>query len=63
MAGAINVQLKKPDTDHPVYVNLFGDLHGRLESNLHLNKKWNDRKASGLYLNATTNTASRDHNK
>lgn len=62
MAGAINVQLKKPDTDHPVYVNLFGDLHGRLESNLHLNKKWNDRKASGLYLNATTNTASRDHN-
>lgn len=38
MAGAINVQLKKPDTDHPVYLNLFGDLHGRLESNLHLNK-------------------------
>ncbi|MBK6860729.1 MAG: TonB-dependent receptor [Saprospiraceae bacterium] len=63
MAGAINVQLKKPDTDHPVYLNLFGDLHGRLESNLHLNKKWNDRKASGLYLNATTNASSRDHNE
>ncbi len=62
MAGAINVQLKKPHDDFPVYANLFGDLHGRLEANLHLNKKWSDKNASGIYINGTFHDATKDHN-
>ena len=62
MTGAINMQLKKPFKDDPVFVNLFGDLHGRLEANLHLNKKWNDRQSSGLYINGAIHKKSRDHN-
>lgn len=62
MVGAINVQLKKPHDDYPVYVNLFGDLHGRFEANLHLNKKWSARNASGIYLNGTLHDANKDHN-
>ncbi|MGB3227773.1 MAG: TonB-dependent receptor [Saprospiraceae bacterium] len=62
MAGAINVQLKKPDQDAPVFVNVFRDLHGRTEANLHLNKIWNEKRSSGLYLNSTYHDANRDHN-
>ena len=62
MAGAINVQLKKPHDDSPVYVNLFGDLHGRMEANVHLNKVWSERNASGLYLNGSFHNANKDHN-
>jgi outer membrane receptor for ferrienterochelin and colicin len=63
MAGAINVQLKSPHDDYPVYFNLFGDLHGRMEGNLHLNKKWSAKRASGLYLNGTYHNAGNDHNQ
>ncbi len=62
MAGAINIQLKKPFKDDPAFINLFGDLHGRYEANVHLNKKWNDRQSSGLYLNGAFQSKSRDHN-
>jgi len=34
MAGAINVQLKKPHDDYPLYVNLFGNMKGRIEPNV-----------------------------
>lgn len=62
MAGAINVQLKKPHEDYPVYANLFGDSHGRIEANLHLNQVWNEKRATGLYLHGSTHNANRDHN-
>lgn len=62
MAGAINVQLKKPHDDYPLYVNLFGDMHGRLEANVHLNKVWSEKKASGIYLNGAFNDVNKDHN-
>jgi outer membrane receptor for ferrienterochelin and colicins len=62
MAGAINVQLKKPHDDFPVYANLFGDFHGRMEANLHLNKKWSEKNASGIYINGTIHDAVNDHN-
>lgn len=62
MTGAINLQLKMPHDDYPMYANVFGDLHGRLEANLHLNKKWNETRASGLYLNGSFQNVNRDHN-
>ncbi|MCC6753229.1 MAG: TonB-dependent receptor [Saprospiraceae bacterium] len=62
MTGAINVQLKKPNEDHPVYANFFADGHGRLEGNLHLNQRWSEARSSGLYLNGTLQEQTRDHN-
>lgn len=62
MAGAINVQLKKPHDDYPLYVNLFGDMHGRIEANVHLNKVWSEKNASGIYLNGSFNDVNKDHN-
>ncbi|MBK8955375.1 MAG: TonB-dependent receptor [Saprospiraceae bacterium] len=62
MSGAINVQLKKPYEDHPLYFNLFADAHGRYEANLHLNKQWNHARSSGIYLNGNLQNTKRDHN-
>lgn len=62
MTGAINVQLKKPNEDYPVFLNAFGDLHGRIESNVHLNKKWNNARFSGIYVNTAFQQKSLDHN-
>ncbi len=62
MTGAINVQLKKPNEDHPVYANFFADGHGRLEGNLHLNRQWSEARSSGLYLNGSLQENTRDHN-
>ncbi|MBK9107757.1 MAG: TonB-dependent receptor [Saprospiraceae bacterium] len=63
MSGAINVQLKKPYEDYPVYFNLFADAHGRYEANLHLNKTWDHQRSSGLYINSNFQSSERDHNK
>lgn len=60
--GAINVGLKKPDTDYPAFINLFGDLHGRIESNVHLNHSWNKKDHSGFYLQYIHHDGNGDHN-
>lgn len=62
MTGGINVQLKKPFEDYPIFVNLFGDLHGRFESNIHLNKQWSEASSSGVYFNLGSFSNRRDHN-
>lgn len=62
MTGAINVQLKKPFEDYPIFVNLFSDLHGRFESNIHLNKKWSEASSSGIYFNLGSLSTKKDHN-
>ncbi|MDQ3143091.1 MAG: TonB-dependent receptor [Bacteroidota bacterium] len=63
MTGAINVGLKKPNLDHPIYANIFGDIQGRTEVNLHLNKSWNSADHSGLYLHGSYQNLENDHNK
>lgn len=62
MSGAINTFLKKPDLDHPLYINGYADYHGRFEGNVHLNKSWNSFDHSGLYLHASRHSGFRDHN-
>ena len=50
ISGQINTELVKPTTDNKVFVNAYGSLGGRLELNTHLNKKLNDKWATGLYV-------------
>lgn len=63
MTGAINVGLVKPETDPPVFVNIYGDYHGRYEGNVHLNKTWKEGLYSGLYLHGSRHSGFRDHNQ
>lgn len=62
MTGAINTGLVKPEVDDPLFVNAYGDYHGRFEANVHLNRKWNAADHSGLYLHASRHSGFRDHN-
>jgi outer membrane receptor for ferrienterochelin and colicins len=53
MTGQINAELVKPATDDPVFLNLFANHLGRLEGNLHLNRAWNPKLATGLLLHVS----------
>ncbi|UBM59935.1 TonB-dependent receptor [Marinilongibacter aquaticus] len=48
MAGAINVELLKPDMAEPFYANAYVNGLGRSELNLHFNRKINEKWSTGL---------------
>ncbi len=62
IAGQINVELVKPWSDKPVFVNLFGSTKERGEINLHLNKAWTEEWSSGILLHASANQGVFDKN-
>lgn len=51
--GQLNAELMKPQLDKPLFVNLFGSTLGRLEANVHLNKRLNDHWSTGLLLHGS----------
>ena len=62
ITGAINSKLVDPETDVPYYLNIYGDYHGRMEGNLHINRKFSPNAQSGIYLHASRHSGFRDHN-
>lgn len=62
IAGSINAELFKPLDAPRLFVNLYGASSGRMESNLHLNTRWNARWSSGLALHASTLKTKWDRN-
>jgi len=50
ITGQINADLVKPQNDKPLFINLFTSTEGRGEVNLHLNKKFKQYSANGVYL-------------
>ena len=62
ISGQINTELVKPTTDNKVFVNAYGTIGGRLELNTHLNKKLNDKWATGLYIHADDRSKKFDRN-
>ncbi|MBP6185351.1 MAG: carboxypeptidase-like regulatory domain-containing protein [Saprospiraceae bacterium] len=63
MTGQVNVELVKPTTDAPLFVNLFANHLGRYEGNLHLNRAWSDKLATGFLFHASTQSREIDDNK
>ncbi len=63
IAGQINVELIKPTANEKLIVNLYQNNNGRSEGNMVLNKKWNDRMASGLMLHHKNQWYYQDNNK
>ena len=62
-SGQVNVGLKNPFEDKPLFVNLYGNTMGRYEANVHMNKVLpNPAFATGLYLHASKNFSKIDHN-
>ena len=62
IAGQINTELKKPLTDIPFFLNLFGSINGRYEMNTHFNHKMNKNWSTGLYLHGNKRTQKFDNN-
>ena len=62
ISGQINTELKKPMTDLPFFLNLFGSINGRYEINTHFNKKIDENWSTGLYLHGNKRTEKFDNN-
>lgn len=59
--GQINTELQKPNTDAPLFINLFAGNQGRGEANVHLNRQLNETLSAGLYLHGSLMENDHDH--
>lgn len=62
ISGQINVELKKPYSDTPFFINVYSNTMGRNEINLHANKIINDKLSTGFYLHGNKNSNANDKN-
>ena len=62
ITGQINTELKKPITDIPFFLNLFGSINGRYELNTHSNHKFNNYWSTGIYVHRNKRTQKFDNN-
>ena len=62
ITGQINTELKKPITDIPFFLNLFGSINGRYELNTHSNHKLNNYWSTGIYIHTNKRTQKFDNN-
>jgi outer membrane receptor for ferrienterochelin and colicins len=63
IAGQINADLVRPNTDKPLFVNVFTSSEGRAEANVHINKPLNEKLAHGLLLHGSYVKNSWDMNR
>ena len=63
IAGQINAELVKPNTDDRVFINLYGTDNGRVELNTHFNQKISNRWSTGLYIHGDNRSKKVDTNK
>lgn len=63
IAGQINAELVKPNSDAPFFFNAYANVNGRNELNTHFNKKWNDNISTGLYVHLDSRDKYTDRNQ
>ncbi len=63
MTGQINIEEKKPDRAEKLFINGYINSTGRMESNIMLAKKLNDKWSTGLLTNINGSPVKNDHNK
>ncbi|RDK89110.1 TonB-dependent receptor [Marinirhabdus gelatinilytica] len=63
IAGQINAEFVKPQTDHDLFVNAYGAINGRTELNTHLNTKVSDRWDTGIYVHGNYRGVENDRNE
>ena len=52
ISGQVNIELNKPISDDPIFINLFRNNMGRNELNFHINRKVNKKLSTGLFIHA-----------
>ncbi len=62
MSGQINLEFLKPQEEDPFYINLYGNVMGRAEANLHLAHRFNDKLSSMTLIHGNGNFRENDHN-
>ncbi len=63
IAGQINVELQQPDDTEKFYVNLYGNIMGRGEANVHFSQKLSEKLYTGILTHYSQNTRKNDQNK
>ncbi len=63
IAGQINVELRKPESADKLYFNAYVNQDSRVEANLNLAQKINDKLSTGLLLHARTQRTEMDGNE
>mgnify|MGYP006287043099 CR=1 FL=1 len=63
ITGQINVELKKPEQDEQLYLNLFGNQGGRMEANLNLMQPVGEKLHTGILLHGKYQPFEIDHNR
>lgn len=63
VAGQINAEIKKPDSGEKLFLNVYGNAHGRLEFNGNTNLKvYKDMLSTALLVHASGQTMRNDDN-
>ncbi|MBN1118139.1 MAG: TonB-dependent receptor [Bacteroidales bacterium] len=62
IAGQINVELRKPFDSDRIYFNLFANQESRVEANLNLTQKVNDKFSTTLLLHGRNSSLAMDNN-
>lgn len=62
IAGQINAELVKPNTDDRLFVNVYAGINGRLELNTHINQQVSDKWSTGLYIHGNLRNQKFDRN-
>ena len=63
IAGQINAEYVKPQTDDRLFVNAYGAINGRTELNTHVNTKVSNRWDTGLYVHGNYRGEKNDRNE
>ena len=62
MVGLINLEYRKPDELEKLFVNVYGNIRGRAELNLHGGKKLNDKWSSAWFIHGASVQGENDRN-
>lgn len=62
ISGQINIEFLKPDKAEKIFINIYGSDAGRLEGNIHLGHKFNDKWSTLLFLHGSGNFIKNDFN-
>ena len=62
ISGQVNIELNKPISDVPTYINIFRNNMGRNELNFHFNRTINEKLSTGLFFHADHRKEKHDGN-
>ena len=62
ISGQVNIELNKPISDVPTFINVFRNNMGRNELNFHLNRILNEKLSTGLFIHADQRNEKHDKN-